>query len=78
MAKGFTQTYNIDYQETFTLVVKINIARVLLTLTVNLDWILQQLDVKNVFFNRDLKDEVYMEIPPRFENKTNVGKVCKL
>ena len=66
MVKGFTQAYSIDYKETFALVVKLNTVRVLLTLVVNLDWILQQLDVKNAFLNGDLKDEVYMEILPRF------------
>ena len=78
VAKGFTQTYGIDYQETFALVAKLNTVRVLLSLAVNLDWTLQQLDVKNVFLNGDLEDEVYMEIPPGFENKVDVGKVCKL
>ena len=38
VAKGYTQTYKIDYQETFAPVAKINTICVLLSLVVNLDW----------------------------------------
>ena len=51
VAKGFTQTYGIDYQETFALVAKINSIRVLLSLAVNFNWPLYQLDVKHAFLN---------------------------
>ena len=78
VAKGFTQAYGIDYQETFAHVAKLNTMRVLLSLAVNLDWTLQQLDVKNAFLNGDLENEVYMKIPLLFENKANVSKVWKL
>ena len=47
VAKDFTQTYGIDYQETFSLVAKINSIRVLTSLTMNSNWPLRQLDVKN-------------------------------
>ncbi|RVW22534.1 Retrovirus-related Pol polyprotein from transposon RE1 [Vitis vinifera] len=49
VVKGYTQTYGIDYTETFALVAKINTVRVLLSLAVNLDWPLQQFDVKMPF-----------------------------
>ena len=37
VAKGYTQTYEIDYQETFELVAKMNSIRVLLSLAANVD-----------------------------------------
>lgn len=46
VAKEYTQTYSVDYQETFLLVIKINIVRILLSLTTNLNWPLHQFDVK--------------------------------
>jgi hypothetical protein len=54
VAKGFTQTYGIDYLETFAPVAKLNFVRVLLSLAANRDWPLQQLDVKNAYLNGDL------------------------
>ena len=42
VAKGFTQTYGINYLETFALVAKLNSIRVLLSLVANLEWSLQQ------------------------------------
>ncbi|KAL5810552.1 hypothetical protein ACOSQ4_027120 [Xanthoceras sorbifolium] len=78
VAKGFTQSYGIDYQETFAPVAKLNSIRVLLSLAANLDWPLYQLDVKNAFLNGNLEEEVYMEVPPGIENATNRGKVYML
>lgn len=78
VAKGFTQSYGIDYQETFAPVAKLNTIRVLLSLAANQDWPLHQLDIKNAFFNGDLEEEVYMEIPPGLETSSNFNRVCRL
>ena len=49
VAKGFTQTYGVDYIETFAPVAKMNTVRVILSLAANYGWNLQQFDVKNAF-----------------------------
>ncbi|CAL8153425.1 unnamed protein product [Prunus armeniaca] len=54
VAKGYTQTYGIDYMEAFAPVAKINTVHVLLSLAVNLNWPLQQFEVKKCFSSRRL------------------------
>jgi hypothetical protein len=57
VAKGYTQTYSIDYQKTFSLVAKLNTIRILLSLVASLDWPLHQFDVNNVFFSWRFRGE---------------------
>lgn len=78
MAKGFTQTYGIDYQETFALDAKINSIRNLSSLAIISNWSLHQLDVENAFLNGDLEKEVLMHLPPGFGEGLDSDKVCRL
>ena len=78
VARGYSQTYGIDYDETFAPVAKMNTVRVLVSCAANFGWKLHQLDVKNAFLHGDLKEEVYMEIPPGFGTEQTTGKVCRL
>ncbi|KAK9165670.1 hypothetical protein Scep_000861 [Stephania cephalantha] len=64
VAKGFTQEYDIDYEETFAPAARLTYVRSLLVVAVVRHWPLFQMDVKNVFLNGDLAEEVYMH-PPR-------------
>lgn len=66
VAKGYSQTPGLDYTDTFSLVAKLNSVHILSSLAVNFDWPLYQLDVKNVFLNGDLNEEVYMQQPPGY------------
>lgn len=57
VAKGFTQTYSINYLETFAPVAKLNSLnsiRVILSVAANRSWPLHQLDVKRAFLHGDL------------------------
>jgi Reverse transcriptase (RNA-dependent DNA polymerase) len=78
VVKNYTQTYGIDYQETFAPVAKMNTVRILFSLAVNQNWTLYQLDVKNAFLQRVLEEEVYMLIPPGHKEENNSNFVCKL
>ena len=52
VARGFTQAHGIDYTETFSPVVRMNSICVLLSLVINLNWSLHQLDISNAFLIR--------------------------
>jgi Reverse transcriptase (RNA-dependent DNA polymerase) len=78
VVKGYTQTYGIDFQETFSPVTKLNTVWVLLSLTANQDWSLHQFDVNNVFLYGDLEEEIYMDIPPGYTHQKQEKLVCKM
>ena len=63
VAKGFHQQHGIDFNETFSPVIKPSTVRLVLSLAVSLNWPLRQLDVKNVFLHGTLNEEVYMIQP---------------
>jgi hypothetical protein len=52
--------------------------RVLISCAANLGWNLHQLDVKNAFLHGDLREEIYMHIPPCFETNQTKNKVLRL
>jgi hypothetical protein len=78
VARGYSQTYGIDYDETFSPVAKMSTVRILVSCAANFGWTLHQLDVKNAFLHGYLQEEVYMEIPPSFSKPDMAGKVCRL
>jgi len=78
VAHGFSQIEGIDFDETYSPVVKFPTIRVILTIAVSKGWPLHQLDVDNAFLNGELKEAVYMAQPPSFVNKNFPTKVCRL
>nr|GEW79908.1 hypothetical protein [Tanacetum cinerariifolium] len=63
---SFNQQHGVDFDETFSLVVKPATIRTILSLAVSRQWPIHQLDVKNAFLNSDLSETLYMYQPPGF------------
>ncbi|GKC54479.1 retrotransposon protein, putative, ty1-copia subclass, partial [Tanacetum coccineum] len=63
VAKDFTQTSGIDYEETFSPVADIRAIRILIAIAAFYDYEIWQMEVKTAFLNGYLNEEVYMEQP---------------
>nr|GFB68984.1 ribonuclease H-like domain-containing protein [Tanacetum cinerariifolium] len=77
VAKGFSQREGLDYEKTFSPVVKMFTVRCLISIAINKNWPLYQLDVNNAFLYGDLYEDVYMTLPQGYDN-VEKEKVCKL
>jgi histone deacetylase 1/2 len=78
VAKGYKQRYGIDYEDTFSLVVKATTIQLILSLAVSKGWSFQQLDVQSAFLHGLLEEEVFMYQPPRYKDSKHPNYVCKL
>ncbi|KAJ0445113.1 putative RNA-directed DNA polymerase [Helianthus annuus] len=78
VARGFSQQYRIDYEDTFSLVAKLATVRVIISIATSKRWIMHQMDVSNAFLYGDLDHTIHMEHPRGFEDKEHPSYVCKL
>ena len=75
--KGYRQKKGVDYDETFSPVAMLKSIRTLLTIAAHYDYEIWKMDVKTVFLNGNLTEEVYMTQPEGFTSGSG-SKVCKL
>ena len=64
----------MDYDEVFAPVARIKTVKILFALAAQGDWEVHHMDVKSAFLNGDLKEEVYVHLPPGFTEAAQVGK----
>jgi len=77
VALGNRQEYEVDYEETFAPVAKMTTVRTILSIAASQGWPLHQMDVKNAFLHGDLKEDIYMSLPPGLFSSPS-SAVCKL
>lgn len=68
VAKGYSQVEGVDFEETYSPVLKPTTLRLVIALATSMGWTLRQLDIKNAFLHGTLKETVHMKQPPCFEN----------
>ncbi|GJW98061.1 retrotransposon protein, putative, ty1-copia subclass [Tanacetum coccineum] len=78
VAKGFTQTYGVDYEETFSPVADIRAIRILIAIVAFYDYEIWQMDVKTAFLNGYVDEDIYMVQLEGFVDPKHPRKVCKL
>jgi hypothetical protein len=78
VAQGFSQVKGLDFGETFTHVTRLESIRILLAFAASKVFKLYQMDVKNVFLNCVIQEEMFVRQPPGFENPKYPNRVYKL
>ena len=80
VARGFTQKYGIDYEESFSPTVRGSTTRFLTSLATQLDLDLKSVDVVNAFPQAKLTENIYMVQPKGYEvlDDTGAPLICKL
>jgi hypothetical protein len=76
--RGFTQRPRVNYDETFSPVVKFATVRAVLSLALSRNWAIHQLDVKNAFLHDTLTETVYCSQPTGFVDEARPDLVCRL
>ena len=78
VAKGYSQKYEIDYDETFSPVVRFSSIRTLLAYAVQRGMMIHQMDVVTAFLNGELNAKIYMQQPTGYIQSGKEQLVCKL
>ncbi|WVZ81301.1 LOW QUALITY PROTEIN: hypothetical protein U9M48_028692 [Paspalum notatum var. saurae] len=78
VVRGFKQEHGVDYEETFSPVIKPATIRTVLSIATSAAWPIHQLDVKNAFLHGNLSETVYCDQPSGFQDPSKPSHVCKL
>jgi hypothetical protein len=78
VAKGYSQVEGLDFDETYAPVARLESIHILLAYATYHGFKIYQMDVKSAFLNGPIKEEVYVEQPPGFEDSEYPNHVYKL
>jgi hypothetical protein len=78
VAMGYSQVEGLDFDETYAPVARLESIHILLAYATYQGFKLYQMDVKSAFLNGPIKEEVYVEQPPSFEDSEYPNHVYKL
>jgi hypothetical protein len=78
MANGYSQVECLDFDKTYAPVARLESIRILLAYATYHGFNLYQMDVKSAFLNGPIKEEVYVEQPPGFEDSEYPDYIYKL
>ncbi|GJY40085.1 retrovirus-related pol polyprotein from transposon TNT 1-94, partial [Tanacetum coccineum] len=78
VARGYHQEEGIDFEESFTLVARLESICIFIAFNAHMNMIVYQIDVKTLFLNRILREEVYVSQPDGFLDPENPNHVYKL
>ena len=75
--KGYRQTEGLDYFDTYSPMMRISSIRMVLAIAALRNHEVHQMDVRTVFLNGELDEEIYMEHLEGFSALRQGKKVCK-
>ena len=78
VAKGYSQTEGIDYQETFSPTARMNSIRMISQIAIENDLEIHQMDVKAAYLNAPIDCDVYVKQPEGYVKGEQNGLVLKL
>ncbi|GJR06152.1 retrovirus-related pol polyprotein from transposon TNT 1-94 [Tanacetum coccineum] len=78
VAKGYRQEEGIDFEESFTLVARLEAIRIFIANVASKNMMVYQMDVKTAFLNGELKEEVYVSQPEGFVDPDHLNHIYRL
>nr|GEU73468.1 hypothetical protein [Tanacetum cinerariifolium] len=78
VARGYRQEEGIDFEESFAPVARLEAIRIFLAYATHKNMVVYQMDVKTMFLNGNLREEVYVSQPDGFVDQDNPNHMYKV
>ena len=75
VVKGYVQRQGVDFEEVFAPIARLESMQLLLAIAAQRSWTVHHMDVKSVFLNGEIQEEIYVSQPLGFAQKGQEAKV---